>query len=181
MLLIIFLLLVRQSIIHLKELIRTPKQFCTNIWNIIDILILLMTITNVLLYVIGIYMTGNLLQILYVSKGNQFVQYQKVFKFLDISTIIAALLICLITLRLWKFLRFGKTFRILEKTITSSIKPLACLAFLHCFVVFSFTILTWMIFGRQSSYFSSFYKAGSTYMLMIFGFRNWASIESECK
>ncbi|KAK4887834.1 hypothetical protein RN001_004105 [Aquatica leii] len=81
-------------------------------------------------------------------------------------TVMAALLICVATVRLWKLLRFIPDFQIFEQTILRSGKLLLGLAICHWLIWCMYTILGSILFGTQLHYFHNAHATLTTLMLL---------------
>ncbi|CAH1383290.1 unnamed protein product, partial [Tenebrio molitor] len=107
------MLLFKQSV----GLIRKIHTFYKDLWILTDFVIILLSVMCIGLFALRMQMVGSYLDVLETVKHNQFLSYFYLFYIEDFLTLVAAFLVCIATVRLWKFLRFGVMFRILEKTL----------------------------------------------------------------
>jgi hypothetical protein len=107
------MLLFKQSI----GLIKKIQTFYKDVWLLTDVVIILLSVMCIGLFAFRMKMVGRYLDVLETVKHNQFLSYFYLFYIEDFLTLVAAFLVCIATIRLWKFLRFGVMFRILEKTL----------------------------------------------------------------
>jgi hypothetical protein len=145
-------------------LIKNIHTFYKNVWLMVDIFIILMSISCIALFMIRMQLVGRYLRVLETMKRNEFLNYFHLFYIEDVLTFCAAVLVCIATVRLWKFLRFGMMFRVLERTLSIAAVPLAAtfLYFMVLLVAFSLTLLT--MFGN---YFEHMYSLTTLMRLMV--------------
>ncbi|KYB25363.1 hypothetical protein TcasGA2_TC034437 [Tribolium castaneum] len=104
--------------------IRKGKSFYKDVWFMVDCVIILMSVACTVLFVVRMKMIGRYLDHLDKLKHNEFSNYFFLFYLEDFLQVFAASLVCIATVRLWKFLRFGLFFRMMECTIWKSLGPL---------------------------------------------------------
>lgn len=115
-----FLFVVWVVVLFFKHSIGTFKKihnFFKDLWLLIDLVILFMSLMSIGLFIIRMYLVGRYLRRLEQVKHNQFIEYFYLFHIEYFLNFTAAFLVCISTIRLWKFLRFASMFRTLEKTI----------------------------------------------------------------
>lgn len=95
---------------------------------------------------------------------NEFINYFHLFYAESALTILAAFLVFVATLRLWKLLRFLKIIKIVEKTLIIASKPLLGLVLCQAVITLYFTIVGTLFFGDYVHMFRSF---GDTIITMI--------------
>lgn len=137
----------------LKGLYMATKSFKTFIkepWNVVDIVIILMSFACIGIYVHRSYLVGDFLSQVEMSRHNKFVNYFNLIYMEELFTIIAALLICVATIRLWKLLRFGVIFKIMERTLILSLPLLAAVTICHTIIVLMFAYSGLILFGSNS-------------------------------
>lgn len=118
-----------------------------------DVLIILLSLSCIVLFTYRISLVRNFLTALKYAKRNEFINYDHLFHIEDALNIVAGILVCVATIRLWKLLRFARIFVKMERIILYSIVPLAALFFCQIVLILSFALCGYMMFGNQSSYF----------------------------
>lgn len=134
-------------------LIASVTQYFRDFWNIIDIVIIVMSVTCIALFAYRIRLVGDFLMALKYAKRNQFITFDHLFHIEDVLNVVAALLLCITTVRLWKLLRFARMFLKLEQIIVFSFVPLAALFLCQVVLVLGFASCGCLLYGTQSSYF----------------------------
>lgn len=119
--LISFVIMLTILIIKLSyRLIRKRRLLLKDIWHIGDILIILMSLACLGLYVARTDVVRIFLADVEKAKNNEFINYFHLM-YTDRSLIlIAAILVFLATLRLWKLMRFMIIIRVVERTLKVS-------------------------------------------------------------
>src|SRR5699024_8376763 len=84
----------------------------------------------------------------------------------DFLAVFAAILICVATVRLWKFLRFGMFFKILERTLARSFVPLLSVTFAFSLVMVTFAMTILSLCGNNFRHVSGVMKATELLLLM---------------
>lgn len=180
MLLIMFLfvaLTMRYVIIHLKKALRKPETYFRKVWNYIDILIILLSLICFFCYIHSIEIIGKLIALVDKTKHNQYIPHSTVFAFARSYTILSALLVCVVVIRLWKFLRFGSVFRLMENTLLQSFVPLMQLFALHWILLMSFLLTGHLLFGSQVEGFSTLTKSLVNILLLTINLEGWNLVE----
>lgn len=131
-------------------LVKSYKSYLKSIWNIMDIAIIIMSVSCIILFMYRVTLVGRFLKQLEVRKHNEFIDYFWLFDLDDILSALAGLLVCIATVRLWKLLRFGVKFIVLEKTIINSAFPLLCMMLYQLVFLLAFGFVGYLLFGSYS-------------------------------
>ncbi|XP_044253194.1 uncharacterized protein LOC123004143 [Tribolium madens] len=135
-----------------------------DLWIVVDLIIVGMSYGCFVSFVYRTQLVKEFLSKMEKVKKNQFINYFHLVYAELTFTLVAALLVFVSTVRLWKLCRFGTVFQIMEKTLASSIVSILSLFVSHiCFIV-AFTFLGCLIFGFESDDFKD--MADSSVSLM---------------
>lgn len=145
-------------------------SFLKNIWNIVDVVIIILSIAFVTSTFLRNSYVGHLVNQLKTSRNNEFVSFHLV-AFHDYATsITAGFLISIATVRLWKTLSFSSRFRALKLTLFDAAHSLTSIAFLFIIFLIGFSSTIYIINGSQSEPFSTFTKTFTVLMAHSLGF-----------
>lgn len=124
-----------------------------------DIIIIVMSLFCILLFMYRITLVGHFLKQLETRRHNEFIDYFWLFDLEDMLSALAGLLVCIATVRLWKLLRFGVKFIVLEKTLIHSAFPLLCMMLYQLVFLLAFGFVGYLLFGAYSRDFKDTSKA----------------------
>lgn len=146
------------------------KEYFRKVWNVVDLLIVLMSLAMVILffernkYVIG------LLQEVERSQKNEFVSFIMAGLLDQILSCLAGFLIAVATSRIWKILKFAFVFRLLGKTLSKAAFDLISTGCLLGIFLFIFGISVFVINSSNSEIFSNMYKVMTSLTALSLGF-----------
>lgn len=140
-------------------IIKNYKTYFKDVWNILDIVIIVMSVVCILLFVYRIILVGQFLEQLENRRHNEFLTYYWMFHLEDLLSALAGLLVCIATVRLWKLLRFGVKFIVLERTILYSAVSLLCMIICHLIFLLAFGFIGHLLFGPYSNDFKDATKS----------------------
>ena len=129
--------------------IKRVRTFYKDVWFMIDFLIVLMSMACIFLFSFRMHLIKIYLNKLESIRRNEFLNYFYLFYLEDFLTVFAAVLVCVATIRLWKFLRFGTMFRVLERTLSISAVPLGSVTFSFTVLLVAFSIVIVILFGNE--------------------------------
>jgi hypothetical protein len=158
----VLILLLKRSIGVIKHF----RIFYKNFWFIIDLIIITMSLTCISMFVIRLKMVGEYLDALENLKHNDFIGYFTLFYIEDFLTVCTAFLVLISTVRLWKFLRFGLFFRIMETTLSSAAFPLLSATLAFFVVLMAFGLSGVLIFGNEFPELSTLLKIVATLIIL---------------
>ncbi|CAH0555318.1 unnamed protein product [Brassicogethes aeneus] len=121
-----------------------------DLWLLVDVIIIFLSIAIVIMIKIRDNKVKSFLDELERTKNNEFITYEYLFQTDDIVTMLAAFLVCVSTIRLWKLLRFLVVFRIMERAMVHSISPIFSLFIYHLVFVTAFSLTGHMFFGDSA-------------------------------
>lgn len=135
-------------------------------WNYIDLLIITFSILCIITYREKSNAIEKFLDKLAYAQHNEVVFYDHL-KFMDVILItFLGILIALTSIRMWKLLRFGRRFRIMEATIGYATKPLIALIIGHWIIILLYASLGYIVFGTAFKEFRNFTFSISTILLL---------------
>ncbi|KAJ8930760.1 hypothetical protein NQ314_016394 [Rhamnusium bicolor] len=137
------------------RLFKKKKLVFKDAWNLVDIAIIFMSLACLFLYTKRSQLVKDFLQQIEGAKHNEFVNYFHLLYAEATLTILAAVLVFLATLRLWKLLRFLLLIKIAEKTLLLSAPPLFCLFLCQIVVILAHAFSGILLFGTQSDDFKN--------------------------
>lgn len=135
------------------KLIENFKQYFNDFWNVTDIFIILSSFACITLFAYRTELVRQFLIRVKYAKKNEFINYDSLFHVEDALNVIASILVCVTTIRMWKLLRFGQMFLKLEGIIACSAKPLAALFLCQMILISASAVCGYLLFGAHSSYF----------------------------
>lgn len=124
-------------------------------WMIIDIIIVCLSFGSLGLVHYRERLVKVFLDQIEMSKHNTFINYFHLFRIQTLFIYFGAFLICIATIRLWKLLRFLVVFRIMERTVMLSLKPVFAIFIWHLIITLMFTFPGVILFGSESKHFKT--------------------------
>ncbi|XP_044270877.1 location of vulva defective 1-like isoform X3 [Tribolium madens] len=154
------------AIMLIKQTVTTLTNFRSvfkDIWFLIDSVIVIMSVLSISLFIFRTYMVGSYMKQLDIVQHNEFVNYFYLFYIEDILNYVAGFLVCIATIRLWKFLRFASMFRKLELTFEIAGNTFMSFAVAFFLLLFTFATAIYMVMG---SYFEKVYTVARAARIM---------------
>ncbi|KAJ3643456.1 hypothetical protein Zmor_026166 [Zophobas morio] len=139
------LLMFKQSL----GIVKSFRHFYKDPWLMIDFIIIVLSLLCIFFFALRIHFVGAYLEELETAKHNAFLSYFYLFYIEDFLTFAAAFLVCIATIRLWKFLRFAKMFRMMERTLAVAILPLLCFLIIFATVVMGAGMAFLLLVGKE--------------------------------
>lgn len=136
-------------------LVTTFRTFFRNLWNVLDLAVVLLSFVAIFLYNQRESLVGKFVEKLKYSRHNVFVGYDDLFVVEDILTIIATTLTFLAIIRLLKLLRFGRLFLYLRKAIAHAFHTVKYIIMIHFITFFAFACVAFLLFGTHFEHFSA--------------------------
>lgn len=146
------------------------KIFLQNIWNILDILIVILNIGAVLMYFQRNKYVHELLGRLQQTRNNEFVSFFYAAFFDECLTWWCGILLTFATVRLWKLFNFLKVFRLVSKTFAKCANTLASLTLIAILFLVMFAVCVHIINGAHSKQFSTISSTIVSLAFLCFGF-----------
>lgn len=133
----ILYLLFNLKLLHMNimQLIQNTKVHLRTFWSYMDIIIISLSIILCIMHQYDAHYAELLLKSLDASKNNEYVKFWPTFRSNRIYTILSAFVVCLVVMRMWKFLRFFIMFQVLERTIATAMVPLLTQFVIHGIVM----------------------------------------------
>jgi hypothetical protein len=121
-----------------------------DLWTFVDLVIVGMSYGCFALFVHRAEAVKQFLERMEKAKKNEFINYFYLIYEETVFILVAALLVFVSTIRLWKLCRFGTVFRIMENTLGLCALPLTTMFLCHMIVVLAFSLCGYFIFGTIS-------------------------------
>lgn len=135
-----------------------------DLWFFVDILIAALSFICFILFYVRDKNISVFLSKLEKSQKNEFINYFSIVQQENLFTFVAAFLVFVATIRLWKLCRIGKVFQIMEKTVILVFFPIMLLFLCHFVFVLCFGLFGYLIFGGQCK---DFKEVGDTLVTMM--------------
>ncbi|KAG5879811.1 hypothetical protein JTB14_035891 [Gonioctena quinquepunctata] len=138
-----------------KFLLRVAKKrklVLKDLWTLTDIIIISLSVACLFLFVERSFMVKIFLDEIENAKHNEFINYFHLFSSETTLTILAAALVFIATLRLWKLLRFLLIIRIVEKTLRLSVSRLFFIFIQQTLFIFLFQLMGGILFVDQNKF-----------------------------
>ncbi|KYB28219.1 uncharacterized protein LOC107397705 [Tribolium castaneum] len=153
------------SMLNIKLLFGIAKNltdFYKKFWLMLDVVINFMSLLSISMFILRIKMVQRYLTSLEAVKHNDFISYFNMMYLEEFLTYFVAVLVCFATARLWKFLRFGQFFRIMERTLAMAAVPLGAVTFAFGVIITAFAFVGIIIFNNEFVDLSFFVKIVAT-------------------
>ncbi|XP_066278311.1 polycystin-1-like protein 2 isoform X2 [Branchiostoma lanceolatum] len=149
-----------------KLLMALPVEYLQEMWNWVELLVILAGFST-----LGVYFQTQLVidQVSERGAHSQFSVYRRAAGWAEVYTYVKAVLICCVTLKLVRLLRFNKVVQVLFLTIRTSFKPLAAFMMMAGIVIMAFTQLGSLLFGANLKTYSSIGSSLASICLMTIG------------
>lgn len=169
---IVFLLLICIYFLRiLMKLWRNKiRKFFSKIWNVIDTIIVTVTVICLVLYFKRNEYVLELLHTLEESQNNTYVSFGIAAFLDDCLSMLSGFVVCLATVRVWKILKFALLFRILNKSIYRAFRSLSSITMVIIIFLTGFGICNRAINGTYSEQFTNLIGAISSLTAMSFGY-----------
>lgn len=151
-----FMLTVRLILRHFTTLAQKGKSYFKDFGNVADFIIMVLASFSLTLFILERQMVGRLMDRLDEARGNEFTKFASVVTYLRAYIIVSAFLICIVVLRLWKYVRFGITFKLMEMTLLRSLPSILSLFVYHANIMLAYTITGWLMFGNYMEEYRNF-------------------------
>ncbi|XP_014663634.1 PREDICTED: uncharacterized protein LOC106806271 [Priapulus caudatus] len=138
----------------LKTLCKFRRDFFRDVWNIVDISVVLLVFTSVIIYGYRAVF-GSLALSQFREDHYQFVNFMNMVSYTEMYITIISIVLFIATIKLLRLLSFNKRIASFSRTLQYLKKPLGnfMLVFLLCYVPFS--ILAHLVFGRAVAQFAT--------------------------
>ncbi|KAH8406201.1 hypothetical protein KR215_006554 [Drosophila sulfurigaster] len=168
------------SIIYVLVLIQFSKTLVVTLWyepsklrsmwNILDLIILVLNIVVVILIIIQEFMVSTLLEQIEYANKLQFLDFRRPAIVKDACSIVLGLLVLFTTLRLWKVLQFSSVFQLFSHALFSAWQALASTALLISIFLVAFGIAVAIINGNNTMNFNYIMRSIANSLCFSFGF-----------
>ncbi|KAG5861355.1 hypothetical protein JTB14_025901 [Gonioctena quinquepunctata] len=147
----------------LLKMAKKKKLFLKDLWILADIIIISLSLACLFLFLERSLVVKMFLDKIGNAKHNEFINYFNLFSSVSTLTILAAVLVFIATLRLWKLLRFLLIIKIFEKILGLSVARLLLLFLYQTLLIFLFQLIGRILFGDQHE----FRHSGDSMMTLI--------------
>ncbi|XP_066278313.1 polycystin-1-like protein 2 [Branchiostoma lanceolatum] len=162
MVLFLFIFVFREG----KQLVASPVEYLQEVWNWVELLVILAGFSTLGVY----FQTQSVIDQVSEPGGHaQFSVYRRAAGWAEVYTYVKAALICCVTLKLVRLLRFNKVVQVLFATISTSFKPLAGFMMVVAVIMLAYTQLGSLLFGANLKTYSSIGSSLASICLMTIG------------
>ncbi|XP_078587370.1 polycystin-1-like protein 2 isoform X2 [Branchiostoma floridae x Branchiostoma japonicum] len=162
MVLFLFIFLFREG----KQLMASPVEYLLEVWNWVELLVILAGFSTLGVY----FQTQSVIDQVSEPGGHtQFSVYRRAAGWVEVYTYVTAALICCVTLKLVRLLRFNKVVQVLFGTISTAFKPLAGFMMVVAVIMLAYTQLGSLLFGSNLETYSSIGSSLASICLMTIG------------
>lgn len=146
------------------------RQYFTEMWNIVDLIIVSQSVGVVTIFFVRNEYVRSLLRLLDETRNNEFVCFVYAGLLDQFLLWWTGVLVCISTIRIWKILNFIFIFRIFSKTLVKAAKDLAASTVVTFLFFACFATLFYQLNSSKSASFSSVTKSFSSLVAILFGF-----------
>ncbi|XP_073897887.1 polycystin-2 isoform X3 [Castor canadensis] len=144
-------------------------------WNCLDVVIIVLSVVAI---GINIYQTSNVEELLhFLEDENTFPNFEHVAYWQLQFNNIAAVIVFLVWIKLFKFISFNRTMSQLSTTMSRCAKDLFGFTIMFFIIFLAYAQLAYLIFGTQVDDFSTFQECIVTQFRIILGDINFAELE----
>ncbi|XP_019644232.1 PREDICTED: uncharacterized protein LOC109485226 [Branchiostoma belcheri] len=149
-----------------KLLVAQPVGYLQDVWNWVELLVILAGFSTLAVY----FQTKSVIdQVSEPGSHTQFSVYRRAAGWVEVYTYVTAALICCVTLKLVRLIRFNKVVQVLFLTIRTSFKPLSAFMLMAGIVMMAFTQMGSLLFGANLQTYSSIGSSLASICLMTIG------------
>ncbi|XP_034481394.1 polycystin-2-like [Drosophila innubila] len=141
-----------------------------NMWNKMDLVILLLNVLVAALIITQEIIVSHLLAKVEGASKLEFLDFRRPARLHTLSSIMIGFLVCLTTLRLWKVLQFANVFQLFSAALYSAWQALASTALIIVIFLMAFGFAVAIINGNNTGNFIHIYRSIITSLCFSFGF-----------
>ncbi|XP_048585280.1 uncharacterized protein LOC5502169 isoform X2 [Nematostella vectensis] len=153
---------------NIKKIYQTRMEFFKITWNIVQLVVIGLTLSAVVLFVIRLIDTQRTIQKLQENPF-VFVSFHYATKWAELNTYIVAIVIFLSTLRLLYLMSFNRHIIVLYHSVSKSLKSLGFLAVESVILYGAFAIFAYVVFGPRLDGFGTFMQTCQALFAMMLG------------
>ncbi|XP_019644234.1 PREDICTED: polycystic kidney disease protein 1-like 2 [Branchiostoma belcheri] len=162
MVLFLFIFVYREG----KQLVASPFEYLQDVWNWVELLVILAGFSTLAVY----FQTQSVIdQVSEPGSHTQFSVYRRAAGWVEVYTYVTAALICCVTLKLVRLIRFNKVVQVLFGTISTSFKPLTGFMMVVAIILMAYTQMGSLLFGANLQTYSSIGSSLASICLMTIG------------
>ncbi|XP_078661144.1 polycystin-1-like protein 2 [Branchiostoma floridae x Branchiostoma belcheri] len=162
MVLFLFIFMYREG----KQLVASPFEYLQDVWNWVELLVILAGFSTLAVY----FQTQSVIdQVSDPGSHTQFSVYRRAAGWVEVYTYVTAALICCVTLKLVRLIRFNKVVQVLFGTISTSFKPLTGFMMVVAIILMAYTQMGSLLFGANLQTYSSIGSSLASICLMTIG------------
>lgn len=154
----------------LNAMKRKLASFYGNIWNIVDTLIVVLSIGMLVMFFKRDAYVQQLISTLDESRNNEFVSFFYAAFFDELLTWWSSILITAATIRIWKIFQFIFVFRVISNTFAKAAFSLFCSTMITGVFVAVIAFIVHIINGPYTKTFSSLLRTITSLAVLSFGF-----------
>ncbi|XP_045474543.1 uncharacterized protein LOC123680603 isoform X2 [Harmonia axyridis] len=152
------------------RIIKTSVWYRRDLWHLVDVLIVTLSVTWIIMYFKRINILRDFVKHLEENPNNAFVDYFPILSIESSMRNLAAALICISTLRMWRILRFGAIFRTVERTLLYSANSLCIMMLYYAICLIAFGEYVFVVLGSKVGQFRDEYHVLKSLICMTIGF-----------
>ncbi|XP_044754631.1 uncharacterized protein LOC123313712 isoform X2 [Coccinella septempunctata] len=152
------------------RIIKTKVWYRSDLWHIVDVLIITLSLTWLGLYFKRLDTLREFVRRLEENPSNNFVDYFPILGVESWMRILAAVLICIATIRIWRIVRFGVIFRTVERTLMLSTRSLCIMLMYYIIFLVAFGVTMFVLLGSKVGKFRNEYYLLKSLVLISLGF-----------
>lgn len=158
--------------VALKVFKRKLRNFYSNIWNVLDTVIVGLSVGMVVMYFKRDQYVQKLLGTLEHTRNNEFVSFFYAAFFDQLLAWWASILVTVATIRIWKICQFMFVFRVISNTFAKAAFSLFCSTVVTALFVVVIACIVHFVNGPYTKTFSSLTKTITSLAVVSFGFVN---------
>lgn len=152
---------------EITYIIKQKKQYFLQFWNLVDLGICVMSVTAIVIYFYRLFSINRLTEYFKETHGNEYMKFQYIGYWSEISNYIMGFLVFFATLKFMKLLRFNRKISLLSDTLKNSSKDLIHFSIILNVVFLAFIQVFYLVFMSHLDIFKTFVsscEAGKIYL-----------------
>ncbi|XP_070580037.1 polycystin-1-like isoform X2 [Ptychodera flava] len=132
-----------REILNMREL---GWSYLSSVWHWLDMILIILGIAMLSVYIYQQLYTAEVMQ-RYFADPNGFTNFHRVMYYIDLVTVLCAIILFLVCLKLLRILRFSRLMSTYLKTLSFSAKYIFCLMVIFLIVLWAYSHQSYMIYG----------------------------------
>lgn len=132
------------------------KTFFKSVWNVIDLVIVILSIITVSLFYYRVFLlSGFIKKVILLRNVNEYVEFHHLFQIQVVLHAFCGLLVFVVTIRLWKALLFIHACQKMLITLNNATIPILAVIFYQFILMLGFSACGVLLFGTHSEQFNT--------------------------